>query len=91
MYSPFEGTKPEQLFRKINIGRVVAPYRKFNSWQQICSKRDKSIKQSPEFQHNPFQAPQKNWAELHHFQQPLLQPYKLCHWKAQTEQEKKNW
>lgn len=31
MYSPFEGTKTEQLFRKINIGRVVAPYRKFSS------------------------------------------------------------
>lgn len=59
MYSPSEATKTEQLFRKINIGRVVAPHRKFNSWQHICSKTDKSIKQSPELQHTHSKHPRK--------------------------------
>lgn len=58
-YSPFKGTKTEQLFRKINIGRVVAPYRKLNCWQQICSKTNKSMKRSPVLQHDPLQAPQQ--------------------------------
>lgn len=88
MYSPFEGTKTEQLFRKINTGRVVAPHRKFNSWQQICSKTDKSIKQSPEFQHDHSKHPRKTG--LHHFQQLCSSPTSSAIEKPQWAMEE-NW